>query len=100
MKSVETQILEWLQSNSGVHHGGDIQRLLFKTRNGGNSTGDTIKRRLNDLVEEGKAFVTYNEKHEAMFSANPAELPKKYTYQEIEKDGQRIMTKVLVSTHS
>ncbi len=76
-KSVEQQILEWLQNNSGIHHGGMIQRLLFKTKNGGYSTGDTIKRRLNDLVEDGKVFVTYNERHEAMFSANEASIPPK-----------------------
>lgn len=89
-KSVEQQILEWLQNNPGVHHGGMIQRLYFTTKTGGTSTGDTIKRRLNDLVEEGKAFVSYNEKHEAMFSANPAHIKIKPHYKIEEINGERV----------
>lgn len=93
-KSVEQQILEWLQHNPGIHHGGMIQRLYFTTRNGGTSTGDTIKRRLNDLVEEGLIFVSYNERYEAMFSANQEKIPAKKTFYIRNPD-----TKELVAVH-
>lgn len=87
MKSVKEQILFFLQNNSGIFHGGDLQRMLFETRNKGNATGDSIKRRLNELVDEGKAFVSYNGKHEALFSANPAHIKTKPHYKIEEING-------------
>ena len=50
----------------------------FKTRTGGLATGDNIKRRLNELVAEGKILVTYNEKNEAMFSIKEGFEKKKF----------------------
>lgn len=67
-KPVISQLYDFLAANPSVHHGGAIQRMDFKTRKNGMATGDTIKRRCNQLVEEGKILVTYNEKNEAMFS--------------------------------
>jgi hypothetical protein len=42
MKTVKEQIFSFLQSNPSEHHGGQIQRMDFKTRNGGTATGDSI----------------------------------------------------------
>jgi tRNA U38,U39,U40 pseudouridine synthase TruA len=96
MKSVEQQIFEFLQSNPSVWHGGDLQRMLFKTRRGGYSTGDTIKRRLNDLVEEGKIHVSYNERNEAMFSIREEHKKKTYSYIPITlPDGSRAVREVV-----
>jgi hypothetical protein len=67
-KPVISQLYDFLAANPSVQHGGALQRMDFKTRTGGLATGDNIKRRLNELVEEGKILVTYNDKHEAMFS--------------------------------
>lgn len=77
MKTVKEQILSFLQKNPSVYHGGQLQRMDFTTRGRGLATGDSIKRRLNELVDEGKVFVTYNHQNQAMFSANPASVPPK-----------------------
>ncbi len=69
-KSIKEQLFSFLQSNPSVWHGGALQRMDFKTRRGGLATGDSIKRRLNELVEAGRISVTPNEKNEAMFSIN------------------------------
>lgn len=68
MKPVKEQIFTFLKNNPTVYHGGALQRMDFPTRTGGMATGDNIKRRLNELVEEGKIMVSYNQKNEAMFS--------------------------------
>ena len=70
MKTVKEQIFSFLQANPSVYHGGQLQRMDFKTRRGGLATGDSIKRRLNELVAEGRISVSPNEKNEAMFSIN------------------------------
>ena len=67
-KSVKEQLFSFLQQNPSVYHGGALQRMDFKTRRGGNATGDSIKRRLNELVAEGRISVQPNEHNEAMFS--------------------------------
>ncbi len=89
-KTVKQQILDFLQLNDEVWHGGAIQRMDFTTRTGGNATGDNIKRRLNELVLEGKAFVSYNDKHEALFSANYAAKPKTQTVNLVEINGRMV----------
>lgn len=68
-KSVKEKILSHLQEVKAPIHGGELQRMYFKTRNGGNATGDCIKRRCNELVEEGLAHVSYHG-GEARFSAD------------------------------
>src|SRR3990167_8724103 len=67
-KSVKEQLFSFLQSNPSVWHGGQLQRMDFKTRRGGLATGDSIKRRLNELAAEGRISVSPNERNEAMFS--------------------------------
>jgi len=90
MQSVKDKLLEFLQINSGVHHGGALQRLEIRTRRNGLATGDCLKRRLNELVKEGKIHVDYNSKHEALFSATPIP-PKKVQHVEfVERDGVRV----------
>ena len=86
--SAKDNILFWLQNNPGNHHGAAMQRMDFKNRNGSNASGDTIKRRCNDLVKEGKAFVDY--KHgEAYFSAEyRPKLKQIVTFEE--KEGVRV----------
>ena len=68
MKSVKEQIFDFLQNNPSVYHGGFLQRMNFKTRRNGLATGDSIKRRLNELVVEKRISVSSNDKNEAMFS--------------------------------
>ena len=68
MKTVKEQLFSYLQNNPSIWHGGQLQRMDFKTRRGGNATGDSIKRRLNELVAEGRISVQPNERNEAMFS--------------------------------
>ena len=69
--SAKNHILAFLQGNPGsVYHGGQLQRMEFKNRNGSNATGDTIKRRLNQLVKEEKIHVNYKN-GQAYFSAQP-----------------------------
>lgn len=88
-KSVKENILKFLQSNSGIFHGAALQRMEFKTRNNGLATGDNIKRRLNELVREGKIHVDY-EKGNAIFSAGPIPPPKKQVVSFIETpDGRK-----------
>lgn len=70
MKSVKEQLFDFLRSKPSVWHGGHLQRMDFKTRRGGLATGDTIKRRLNELVAEGRIQVSSNERNEAQFSIN------------------------------
>jgi len=90
MKTVKEQILNFLQKNTSVYHGGALQRMDFKTRKGTLATGDNIKRRCNDLVAEGKITVSYNHQNQAMFSANPTSVPPKPTILERE-DGSRVV---------
>lgn len=71
MKSVKEQLFSFLQANPSVWHGGQLQRMDFKTRRGGLATGDSIKRRLNELVAEGRISVSPNERNEAQFSITP-----------------------------
>ena|SRR3990167_6069294 len=71
MKSVKEQLFSFLQANPSVYHGGQLQRMDFKTRRGGLATGDSIKRRLNELVAEGRISVSPNERNEAQFSIKP-----------------------------
>ena len=69
--SAKNHILAFLQGNpSSVYHGGQLQRMEFKNRNGSNATGDTLKRRLNELVVEEKIHVNYKN-GQAYFSAKP-----------------------------
>ena len=76
-KTVKQQILEYLQANGGEHHSGKLQRENFVTEDGGLATGDTIKRRANELVKAGLAFARkLPGKNQVAFSANPAAKPK------------------------
>lgn len=70
-ESVKEQIFSFLNRNPSVFHGGALQRMDFKTRRDGLATGDSIKRRLNELVEEKRISVSSNERNEAMFCAIP-----------------------------
>ncbi len=87
-KSAKENILSFLQQNQNWFHNGELQRMDFYNRNGSNASGDTIKRRCNDLVKEGKAFVDY--KHgEAYFSAEyRPKLKQIVTFEE--KEGVRV----------
>ena len=81
--SAKNHILAFLQGNPGsVYHGGQLQRMEFKNRNGSNATGDTIKRRLNDLVVEKKIHVDYKG-GQAYFSAEPIPAPKRQVVKEL-----------------
>ena len=96
MKSVKEQLFSFLQNNPSVWHGGALQRMDFKTRRGGLATGDSIKRRLNELVEEGKISVSANERNEAMFSIKPEHQKRTHTFIPIIlPDGQRAMREVV-----
>ena len=89
MKTVKEQLFSFLQSNPSVWHGGQLQRMDFKTRRGGLATGDSIKRRLNELAAEGRISVSPNERNEAMFSINEQNKKKIQTVNFIIKDGVR-----------
>jgi hypothetical protein len=78
MSSVKEQILAFLQKNPGLHHGGNLQRMEFKSRTG-NASPDAIKRRCNELVKEGKAFVEY-QRGQALFSSKEIIKPR-YRYE-------------------
>ena len=68
----------------------------FKTRRGGLATGDSIKRRLNELVEEGKISVSANERNEAMFSIKSEYQKRTHTFIPIIwPDGRRAMREVV-----
>lgn len=68
----------------------------FKNRNGSNATGDTIKRRLQELAEEKKIYV--NRKNgEAWYSAEYVPPAPKYEYREKQNEnGDWVVQKVLV----
>lgn len=87
-QSAKQNMLFWLQNNTGWHHGGELQRKEIHNRNGSNATGDTLKRRLNELVKEGKAFVEYR-KGEAWFSAEYKPKMKQTVHFIEEPDGSR-----------
>ena len=68
-KSVTIQLLEFLQQNPGFHHNGFLQTLdCWRNKNGSRPTPRSLVRRLQELVEEGKAFVEYRG-GQAYFSA-------------------------------
>lgn len=79
-KSVKEQLFSFLQANPSIWHGGQLQRMDFTTNRNGLATGDNIKRRLNELVEEKRITVSYNEKNEAQFSISPTHIKKEPTY--------------------
>lgn len=86
-KSAKDNILFFLQNTPGWHHNGSLQRMEFKNRNGTFATGDTIKRRLQNLAEEGKIFVEH--RPDAYYSAEyKPKLVQKVTFVE-EADGTR-----------
>ena len=89
MKSVKEQLFIFLQNNPSVHHGGELQRMSFPTRKKGLASGSNIKRRLLELVEEGRISVSYNEKNEAMFSIEEKHQKKEQKVEFIVKDGVR-----------
>jgi len=88
-KTVKDQLLAFLQANQSTYHSGDLQRMFFKTRRGGYATGDNIKRRLNELAEEGAILVSYNDRHEALFSAKKQ--PLKLREHTVFYDGKRVV---------
>ena len=89
-KTVKEQIFSFLQSNPSVYHGGQLQRMDFKTRRGGNATGDSIKRRLNELAAEGRISVSSNERNEAMFSIKEEHRKKEQVVEQVTlPDGTR-----------
>lgn len=57
--SAKENLLFFLQNNQGWFHNGDLQKKEIKNRNGTSATGNTIKRRLQELVTEGKIHVDY-----------------------------------------
>lgn len=88
--SAKQNILTFLQSNKGVFHNGELQRMVFKNKNGSQATGDTIKRRLQNLAEENKIHVSYRG-GEAHYSANYIEPVKKPEYRIVDlPDGSRV----------
>lgn len=91
--SAKENILLWLQNNPGWHHNGDLQRLEFKNKNGTNATGDTIKRRLQNLAEEGKIFVEH--RPDAFYGAEYKPKLKQVVHFE-EKEGVRVAVVELV----
>ena len=78
MKSVKEQLFSFLQSNPSVYHGGQLQRMNWNTRRGGFATGDSVKRRLNELAAEGRITVSTNDKNEALFSIREEHKKKEF----------------------
>lgn len=71
-KSVQDQLLDYLQANPGVHASGTIQRLEWKNKDGTLAVPRTIVRRLQELAEEGKIHAEIRGNH-THYSATPIE---------------------------
>ena len=94
--SAKTNILEFLQNNRQWFHNGELQKMHFANRNGSSATGDTIKRRLQNLAEEGSIFVDLRN-GEAWYSAEYK--PKKQYVKVGENDrGEAVMAWQIVPT--
>lgn len=89
-KTIKEQIFSFLQNNPSVYHGGQLQRMDFKTRRGGLATGDSIKRRLNELSAEGRIQTTSNERNEAMFSISEGQKKREQRVEFVIRDGMRV----------
>ena len=88
-RSAKENILAFLQQNQNWFHNGDLQRMDFYNRNGSRATGDTIKRRLQNLAEEGKIFVELR-KGEAWYSAEyKPKMVQNVTYK-FDNEGRRV----------
>jgi hypothetical protein len=62
-KSVSTQLLEYLQTNHGVHASGNLQRLEWRNRDGTLAVPRTVVRRLQELAADGKIHIQYTGNH-------------------------------------
>ena len=74
-KSVQDQLLEYLQANPGVHASGTLQRLEWHNKDSTLAVPRTIVRRLQELAEESKIHATLINGH-THYSATPIEKPK------------------------
>jgi len=95
MKSVSTQLFDFLQANYGqVFASGEIQRMIFKNKNGTTSTPRSLVRRLEELCADGKIQVSYVGKH-AHYSCG--EKKKEHRFIPfITPDGRRAMREIVV----
>ena len=71
-KSVQDQLLDYLQANPGVHASGTIQRLEWRNKDGTVAVPRTIVRRLQELAEDGKIHSEIRGGH-THYSATPIE---------------------------
>jgi DNA-binding HxlR family transcriptional regulator len=94
-KSVKQQVLEFLQNSPGAHHSGAIQRMDFRTKKNGLASGDSLKRRLNELAEEGLIHSRI-ENNQAYFSISESHKKRVHTFVPVIVDGVRMMREVII----
>lgn len=95
MDSVKTQILKFLRENTGEYPSGELQRMEFKSKGRGLASGDTIKRKLNLLVQEGLISVKH-ERGIAIFYGKGVPASSKPRMEEFQKpDGSWAVRQVL-----
>lgn len=95
MKTVSQNLLDYLQSNPGVHASGDLQRLEWYNSDNHLVTAQTVGRELRRLAELGKIHVDYKNNH-AHYSFTEIPKPKKLVPQQFIKDGQIMVRMVEV----
>lgn len=89
MKSVEQNILKFFQERPGqVFDSGDIQRMIWKNKNGTIAKPKSVSRRLQELAED-KKLLNMGDSHSARYTL-AGEPPRRPQVVFIERDGQRI----------
>lgn len=75
-KSVSQQLLEYLQTNPGVHSSGTLQRLEWHNKDGTVAVPRTIVRRLQELAQDNKIHVEDRNGHAHYSTESIPQKPK------------------------
>ena len=97
MKSVETQLLDFLKANPSKYASAELQRMPWKNKNGTLATPRSIVRRLEENAEEGGMLeVSYDDHNNAFYNIKSGYEKKTHTFiQSFREDGSPFMREVV-----
>lgn len=66
-KTASENLIDFLKNNPSAYASGDLQRMIFKNRNGTTATARSLVRRLQELAEQNIIDVTYPDNKNAYY---------------------------------
>lgn len=96
MKSVSQQLADYLKSVAPAQvASGELQRMIWRNKNGSTAVPRSVVRRLEELVEDRTLTVEIKDRHAWYSWGDPPKIPKTTYYVRHPLTGERITTEEL-----